>query len=271
MHDDVRFVLVRPGSGGNIGAAARAMKNMGFASLHLVDPRPFDAAEARRLAHNATEVLEAARRWPSLAAAVADCRWVAGTTRRAGRRRRPTLAPRDLALAAHGEERARRPLALVFGPEEDGLASAELALCHDVVRIPAHPSQPSLNLAQAVLLVAYELRLARPEVAASLAERRQRPEASAAQLEQLYLHIEQALLAIQFVTADTAPHRMLDVRRLLGRTRLVPAEVRLLRGICRQALWAARLPGARAATPGSPRPKGGTARRPARRGPAGAA
>jgi len=258
MRDEVRFVLVRPGGGGNVGAAARAMKNMGFASLHLVDPRPFDAGEARRLAHNATEVLATARHWPSLAAAVADCRWVVGTTRRAGRRRRATLAPRDLARVASGEERARRPLALVFGPEEDGLAAPELALCHDVVRIPTHPAHPSLNLAQAVLLVAYELRLAAPEVASAAAGRLRRPEAAAAELEQLYAHLEEALLAIQFVSRDTAPHRMLDLRRLLGRARLEPAEVRLLRGICRQALWAAR----RGRAAPAPKAAPGRARRP---------
>ena len=262
MRDDVRFVLVRPGSGGNVGAAARAMKNMGFRSLDLVEPRSFDPCEARRLAHNATDVLGRARHLPTLAAAVADCRWVVGTTRRVGRRRRPTLSPRDFARVASEDQTERRPLAVVFGPEEDGLGAPELALCHDVVRIPAHPLQPSLNLAQALLLVAYELRLADPRAAAETPRRVLAPEASAAELEQFYAHLEAALLAVQFVRPDTAPHRMLALRRLLGRARPQPAEVRLLRGICRQVLWAAGQMGDAAAGP-PPRRR----RRPAARGP----
>jgi TrmH family RNA methyltransferase len=248
--DDVRFVLVRPGSGGNIGAVARAMKNMGWRTLDLVDPRPFDAGEARRLAHNATDVLRTARRPATLATAVADCRWVVGTTRRQGRRRRATLTPREFARLAFDAQAERRPLALVFGPEEDGLGSAELALCHDVVRIPADAAQPSLNLAQALLLLAYELRLARPGTGACAPVHAPHAEASAAELEQFYAHLEAALLSIRFVRADTAPHRILLLRRLLGRARLQPAEVRLLRGICRQILWAAgRMPDASTAPP----------------------
>jgi tRNA (cytidine32/uridine32-2'-O)-methyltransferase len=250
MRDAVRFVLVRPGSGGNVGAAARALKNMGFAALDLVDPRPFEPGEAERLAHNATDVLTRARHLPSLAAAVADCRWVVGTTRRSGRRRRATLAPRDFAALAGTSHAARRPLAIVFGPEADGLAATDLALCHDIVQIPADRAQPSLNLAQALLILAYELRLAGCGNAPPPAAHPRLPEASAAELEQLYLHLEAALLAVQFVRPDTAPHRILALRRLLGRARPQPSEVRLLRGICRQMLWAAT---ARPASSNSPK------------------
>src|SRR5678815_5119674 len=165
---DIRFVLVRPGQGGNVGAAARALKNMGGASLWLVDPRPFDDVEAVRFAHNATDVLEGARIVATLPEALAECRWIAGATRRGGRRRAITYTPRELARAAVHEPQ-RRPLAVVFGPEEDGLTMAELSLCHDVVRIPAAPEQPSLNLAQAVLVLAYELYIAHLDAAAPAA------------------------------------------------------------------------------------------------------
>jgi tRNA/rRNA methyltransferase len=232
----VRFVLVRPGDGGNIGAAARALKNMGQADLRLVAPRAPDAATARRLAHHAEDVLDRARVTDSLAAALADCRWIVGTTRRAGRRRRATLSPREFAARVHGEPQ-RRPTAVVFGPEEDGLSMRELALCNDIVRIPTAPAQPSLNLAQAVLVIAYELYLARPQAGPGLPGAG--PEAASAALEQMYAHFEEALLAIRFVRPDTAPHRILALRRILGRARLTPGDVRLLRGICRQMLWAA--------------------------------
>jgi TrmH family RNA methyltransferase len=233
--DAVRFVLVRTESGGNVGAAARALKNMGHAELWLVRPRRFDADEAKRMAHGATDVLKAARVVDSLVEAVGDCRWIVGATRRAGRRRAAPWTPRLLAAAVRATPE-RRPLALVFGPEADGLAADDLAHCHDVVRIPSAAAQPSLNLAQAVMLVAYELFVTngggaplRPPAA----------EAASREVEGLYTHLEAMLLAVGFARTDTAPARMRALRRILGRARLRSTEVRLLRGICRQVLWAA--------------------------------
>src|SRR6185295_16404859 len=101
--DEIRFVLVRPAEGGNIGATARALKNMGSAALWLVDPGPYDLQEARRMAHNATDVLDAATHVATLPEALADCRWIAGTTRRSGRRRTPTLDARELAQAVQSQ------------------------------------------------------------------------------------------------------------------------------------------------------------------------
>ncbi len=238
----IRFVLVRPGSGGNVGAAARALKNMGVGSLWLVDPRPFDAVEAERLAHGATDVLARARRVATLAEAIGDCRWIVGTTRRAGRQRVAAWTPRAWAEAAHAAPE-RRPLAVVFGPEEDGLSAAELACCHDIVRIPTHPSQPSLNLAQAVLVLAYEWFVANPRrEAAAVAVR---DEARAAELAGLYAHLESMLFGVGYVRPHTAPHRMRVLRDILGRARLGPDEVRLLRGVCHQVLWAVNTPSER--------------------------
>lgn len=232
--EPVRFILVRPGTGGNVGAAARALKNMGLGELWLVDPRPFDAAEAERLAHGATDVLRRARRTATLDAALADCRWVVGTTQRAGRRRGELWTPRAWAEAVHAQPR-RHPVAVVFGPEEDGLSAAELARCQALVRIPAHPAQPSLNLAQAVLVLAYEWYVAGGAANAPAA----RDEAAAAELEGLYAHLESALLAVGFAPAAAVPAKMLAFRRLFGRSRLKSTEVRLVRGLCRQMLWAA--------------------------------
>jgi TrmH family RNA methyltransferase len=249
---DIRFVLVRPAAAANVGAAARALKNMGASELWLVAPRWTDPAAALRLAHGAHDVLHGARTVGTLAAAVADCRWVVGTTRRAGRRRAIEWDPRRWARAVH-DSPARRPLAVVFGPEADGLAGAELRLCGDIVRIPAAAAQPSLNLAQAVLVLAYELYMAGLECDAGPAGAAAPPaEAAAGELEALYAHVESALLAVGFLRPDTAQARMLALRKIFARSRLRTGEVRLLRGICRQALWAAASRHARPEAPFDP-------------------
>jgi TrmH family RNA methyltransferase len=253
----IRFVLVRPGNGGNVGAAARALKNMGAGALWLVDPRPFDAVEAERLAHGATDVLARARRVSTLAEAVGDCRWIVGTTRRAGQKRVAAWTPRAWAEAAHASPE-RRPVAIVFGPEEDGLGGAELAWCHDIVRIPAHPSQPSLNLAQAVLVLAYEWFIANPRREAAPAP--VSDEARATELAGLYAHLESMLFGVGYVRPHTAPHRMRVLRGILGRARLRPDEVRLLRGICRQVLWAVETPEPRPRAPAPARARPGRAK-----------
>jgi TrmH family RNA methyltransferase len=239
--DAIRFVLVRPGSSGNVGAVARALKNNAFSSLWLVDPRPLAAAEAERLAHGAADVLHAARQVETLDEALAGCRWIAGTTRRLGRRRGAPWNPRAFAAAVHAQPE-RRPLAIVFGPEEDGLGLAELRLCHDLVRIPASAAQPSLNLAQAVLILAYELYVHGQEASVS-SPPPPGPDATLEQLEGLYAHLEAMLLQVGFLRPDTVPARMLALRRILGRARLRPGDVRLLRGICRQVEWAVRRQG----------------------------
>ncbi len=244
MLHDIRVVLVRPERGGNIGAAARALKNMGLRELVLVQPGPFDAAEAQRLAHGAEDILAAARRVTSLPDALADCRWSVATTRRSGRHRVPHYTPRSFAAAVRAGAR-RRPLAVVFGPEKDGLTDADLALCHERLSIPCSDDHPSLNLAQAVLVVAYELFMedASPaDVPAGGAQ--STPVASSAatgaELDGMYDHLEEVLHEIGFVTPETAHHQMRAFRHLLARARLESADVTLLRGLWRQALWAAR-------------------------------
>jgi tRNA (cytidine32/uridine32-2'-O)-methyltransferase len=242
----VRVVLVRPEHAGNVGAVARAMKNMGLSELVLVAPAAEDAGAARAFAHGAEDVLDSARTAATLRDALADCRWVAGVTRRTGRRRATAQTPREFA-AAVCRDPERRPLALLFGPERDGLGAADLALCHDLVTIPSLPPQPSLNLAQAVLVVAYELLLAHtgadPGAGGGAGGAIPEPAATAAELEGMYGHLEETLRAIGFVQPHTAADRMGDLRRLLARAGPGSQEVQLLRGICRQVLWALRRPG----------------------------
>ena len=161
----IRFVLVAPRHPGNIGATARAMCTMGFEELWLVAPESFPHPEATALAAGALPVLERARVVPTLREAVADCGLVLATSARArGEYYWPACPPREAAprLLAAGEEGVA---ALVFGPERTGLTNEDLALCSGLVRIPSDPAYESLNLAQAVQVLAYELRCARGQPA----------------------------------------------------------------------------------------------------------
>ena len=154
--EDFRVVLCRPMDGRNVGAACRAMKNMGITSLYIVDAPGIDLAAAAVLAVHAEDVLEKTVSVGSLDAAVGDCGLVAGFTRRTGRFRKfVTYTAAELAAAA--AERGPERVALVFGNEISGLSEAEIARCHVAAAIPSSPDCPSLNLAQAVQVAAYEI------------------------------------------------------------------------------------------------------------------
>lgn len=238
MLHDLHIVLVRPEHGGNVGGAARALKNMGLSQLVLVDATGFDPGAAERLAHGAEDVLHRARHVSTLAEALADSRWSVATTRRRGRHRLPHYTPRSFARRVV-EEPERRPLAIVFGPEKDGLTDADLSMCHERLSIPSTEAHPSLNLAQAVLVVCYELYVHASQAESSTAEERA-PEATGAECEAMYAHLEEVLREVGFVHPHTVAHQMRAFRQLLSRARLEPADVSLLRGLWRQTLWAAR-------------------------------
>jgi len=220
----VRFVLLRPRNGGNLGAAARALKNFGLSAWAWVAPSPaLDLAEARKLAVHAGDVLESAARRDSLAQAVADCAWVVGTSSRAvpGRRR---LAPRDAA-----EEAVRRAasgtVAVVFGDERSGLTNAEVQRCHALSSVPTADAQPSINLAQAVLLYAYEVRLA--ALAAEPTPRAPRAQlASDAELERLRGALADLLRRGGFLVHPDR-HAVRDLMTPLIRSGLSRKEARL--------------------------------------------
>jgi tRNA/rRNA methyltransferase len=237
----VRFVLVEPQTAGNAGSAARALKNLGFSRLVLVRPR-FDPRdrEARRMAVDARDVLERAELAPDLDTALAGARSVVGTSARTGKYRRPhyrlDLFAEDLArLTATGE------LAVVFGREDSGLTDLELDRCTHLVHLPAAGAYPTFNLAQAVLLVAYELRRSHP---VSLRAEPFDPPAGHEEREQMYEHLARALLAIGFLQENTTESMMRRLRRLFGRAALTSDEVTILRGVARQTLWAGRRAGA---------------------------
>jgi len=232
----VRFVLVEPSHPGNVGAAARAMKNLGFGRLVLVAPHcDPDGVEARRMAVDASDVLGDARVHDDLDAALAGTATVVGTSRRTGRQRRPhwrldELGPEIARFADAGE------LAFVFGRESHGLSDTELDRCTHLAHFPSGEAYPSFNLAQSVLLTAYEARLA---LAGAAASEPLPPAAEHGEREAMYAHLEAALRSIGFLSGQTAEPMMRRLRRLLGRAGLGADDARMLRGIARQVLWAA--------------------------------
>jgi TrmH family RNA methyltransferase len=235
---DLVFVLVRPARAANLGAACRALKNMDCRELRLVAPAPDRLApETRAAAYGAWDVLDGAAVGTSLAEALADVHWVVGTS---GKVAEATLTPR--AFAEAWARRPERRTAVVFGPEASGLDGRELALCHDALRIPTAPEHSSLNLAQAVLVVAYEASLARQAVAPTArAAERASDAATAGELEATLGHLREALLEVGFLDPQNPDARLTELRRLLARAEPTPRELTLLRGLARQVDWAGRV------------------------------
>ncbi|MCX6998621.1 MAG: RNA methyltransferase [Kiritimatiellaeota bacterium] len=234
--NNIRVVLVNPLYASNVGAVCRAMKNMGLADLALVAPRAdAGSADAQMWACHATNILKRRREFATLAAAVADCGLVAGTTARAGLYRGHVRTPRAWAPRLLAASRSAR-VALVFGPEDSGLTNADLALCTQLVRIPSSPRYASLNLSHAVMVCGYELYAATgrfkipPE---------RTPEAPSAMREQMFRMWRAMLLAIGFMEAPKAGHMMLGLRRIFSRGPLSENDVRILIGIARQTQWCA--------------------------------
>lgn len=242
----LRIVLVGTQHPGNIGSAARALKTMGLARLVLVAPEKAPNAESSALAAGADDVLDAAPVVPDLATAVADCRLVLGCTARSRRVQLEELAPREAAARAVSEAAGGGEVALVFGRERTGLENDELQLCHAAVHIPANPDYSSLNLAAAVQVLAYELRLALLEAAgpAEAAEPRD-PPATHENMEGLFGHFAETLEQIDFHKGRAPESAMRKLRRLLLRARLDQREVRLLHGILSDAQRMAMLAGRR--------------------------
>ena len=221
-----RIVLVNTTHPGNIGAVARAMKNMGLPDLYLVDPKIYPSAEATARASGADDVLARAVVCRELGEALADCPLVIGASARVRAIDCPRLTPRECAalIRAHAG-----PAAVVFGREHSGLSNTELDLCHYQLCIPVDPDFPSLNLAAAVQIFAYEHRLAAsggPDAApaASVA-------VSSEEMERFYEHLERTLIEIGFLDPAKPRHLMRRLRRLYQRARPDQNEMNILRGI----------------------------------------
>ena len=226
----VHFILVNPREPGNIGAAARAVKNMGFSNLHLVNPPPdFMNGHDFWLACHATDLLEQAAVHHDLSQAVSDKGLVVGTTRRTGKKRGIILPLRE------GAEKIRQAaehndVAILFGREDRGLTNEEAEECGLLITIPTDPAAPSLNLAQAVLLTAYEL-------SDRNLEGETPPLVPQDEMKSLYGHLRKTLKLLGYIPrgdVDMEERIMRNFRHLFGRTGLTQWEVGMLHGICSQ-------------------------------------
>lgn len=225
----IRIVLVGTTHPGNIGAVARAMKNMGVTELALVEPRHFPHAKATARASGAIDVLENAAVFDTLAEAIEDCVFVAGASARARAINWPCLEPRDCAVELLEKNQAGN-VAAVFGPEKYGLTNAHLDLCDTLLTIPTNPDFSSLNLAMAVQVLTYELRVAGLQ-GKPVRYEPDAPLATSAELEHFYAHLEQVLTDLRFLDPDNPRHLMRRLRRLFIRAAPDKNEVNILRGI----------------------------------------
>jgi tRNA (cytidine32/uridine32-2'-O)-methyltransferase len=239
--DRIRFVLVRTSHPGNIGAAARAIRTMGLHRLALVAPHAFPSAEAIALASGANDVLENALIAPDLSAAIADCQLVLGATARRRDVPMEEIDAREAAARVLAAADAGREVALVFGNERTGLENDEIKRCHAAVLIPSDPAFPSLNLAQAVQVLAYEVRMAALAGASPLPEQKADPPASSAELDAFFEHLERALETIDFHKGRSPRTIMLRLRRLYLRAQPDQRELRILHGILTDSERLARL------------------------------
>jgi tRNA/rRNA methyltransferase len=233
--DRVAIVLIRPQFAGNIGSVSRAMKNMGLSRLILVSPaQDHLSEEARMMATSARDILEKIEVYSTPEKALKGFRWIAGTSARKGRNRGPFITPREICPEIMVHARTI-PVAILFGPEDKGLTNEELAPCHALITLPTHSGLHSLNLAQAVMLVCYELHLA------TLSDSPDGPLlprfAEFQKLEGMYNHLEDLLLHIGFLDPKNPKRIMHTLRRIFGRANLSDRDVAILRGIFRQLEW----------------------------------
>jgi len=234
--DHVTVVLHKPRLPENIGAAARAARNMGISRLLVVQPEDPNRERMLMMATgSAARLIQEMTIYPDLASALGPFQYIVGTSARVGGNfRQSPVTPRDLArqlipLSRHNH------IALVFGPENWGLTNEELALCHAMVTIPTSDFR-SLNLAQAVLIVAYEIFLARQDLQPRFIPRL----ANSWELEAMYAELQDTLLQINYIGHQNPEHWMMRLRRFFSRHGLRAAEVQVIRGICRQIDWYVR-------------------------------
>ncbi len=230
--DNIRIVLDHTSHPGNIGAAARAMKVMGLEELHLVNPQRFPHSQATALASSADDLLDKARVQPTLAAALEGCTLVMGTSARRRSIAQEILEPREAAARVVAE---RGPVAVVFGCEKSGLDNEALDRCHALVTVPTSDRYMSLNLAQAVQVLCYELHLA-GRGARVAADGGSRLLATADRMEVFFERMERTMQAIGFSTPGQTETLHRRVRRVFQRARLDDDELNMLNGILSRTL-----------------------------------
>lgn len=230
---NIKIVLVNTAHPGNIGGAARAMKNMGLSELCLVEPREYPAPRAVWRAAGAREVLTHATVVDSVDKAIADCSLVIGTSARERRIPWPLINPRECGVRVWAEAQKHK-VALLFGREDRGLTNDELQKCHYHVHIPSNPEYSSLNLATAVQVLAYEIRMA------SLANENgdlpdlaewDQPLVNAEDLENFHNHLAETMAELDFYDPENPKQLLTRMRRLFNRLRMDQMEVSILRGL----------------------------------------
>ncbi len=229
---NIHIVLVEPQIPENIGSVARAMNNMGLKHLVLVNPKNCDLTRVLKTATGPSiEIIEQMEVHDDLLEAIGRFNYIAGTTARTGSLRPALTEPRTLAQQLIPVTQLNQA-AILFGPEDRGLSNAELKYCHTITTIPT-AQFTSLNLAQAVMIICYELFMATRDVAGESIPRM----ANKFELEGMYDHMKQVLMKIGFIDPQNPEHWMLNIRRFLSRIPLRARDVRIIRGICRQIDW----------------------------------
>lgn len=231
--DNIRIVMINTTHPGNIGAAARALKNMGLSKLVLVDPKEYPTAKATWRASNAVDVLDQVEVYDNLDDAIANCGLVIGTSARERRIPWPLITPRECGDRVWAEAGAHET-AIIFGREDRGLTNEELQKCHYHVHIPANPEYSSLNIAAAIQVICYEIRMS------ALAPDDGEPlrftdwdvgPAKHDALEHYYAHLEDTLAKLQFLDPDNPRQTVTRLRRLFNRIRMDEMELSILRGM----------------------------------------
>ena len=248
MFDQVKIILINTTHPGNIGAVARAMKNMGFKHLCLVSPKIFPSEEANARAAGAEDILATAQVVATIDEGLADCHWALGLSARTRKIALPMLMVRSAAekVANRLLETPALKVAWVFGREQSGLLNAELAKCHYQINIPANPDYSSLNLAQAVQIVSYELKMAILNLKVPIiiendsncleSEGTSKEEsgdslATIAEVESFYKHLQETLVHIHFLDLKSPGYLMRHLRRLYAKSQLTKTELNILHGI----------------------------------------
>lgn len=230
--DNIAVVLNKPRHPENIGAAARAACNMGIGQLVVVNPENFDLERVLTLAtHAAAAMVESMGRYDELSTALANFNYVVGTTARLGGERKSVTSPAQMARTLAPISKQNR-VALLFGPEDRGLTNEEIRMCHLLVNIPTAQFS-SLNLAQAVMVICYEL------LKTSLPETLPAPPrlATRIELDGMYDQVKDILVRINYIQPDNPDYWMNKLRRFFSRLQLRAGEVSIIRGICRQINW----------------------------------
>jgi tRNA/rRNA methyltransferase len=232
---NISIVLYKPKYAGNIGSVARAAKNMGISNIVVVGKSDFDREEMQqRSTHLAADVLDQIQYSERIDEALGEFNYIVGTTARLGKARGPFIAPRAIAKNI-ADISQKNKVALLFGPEDTGLANEELRLCHAVVTIPTSREFNSLNLSHAVMILCYEIFISAS--AAAMSAEAAPKLARSSELEGMYGQIKTLLADIEFFNPENPDYWMMHLRRFFGRVSLLSREVKIIRGICRQLAW----------------------------------